>query len=164
CDQVVCAIQNTSPRRSGSGGTRSRSNTKAVTLTTPELLLEFAPSAYSVGDQHRPRRLSASTSNLVSSLTSSWSPSTRACGCHKYRRMRGGACSRCRRSSRSPCAVRGGSGGMSGHLMAGGQPYPRHLPQGRVRLPGCDRVNANTDASPLGRTLQRRGPGFLLRA
>src|SRR5262245_47623377 len=57
-----------------------------------------------------------------------------------------------------------GAGDMSGHLLAGGQPYPRHLPQSRVRLPGHDRVNANTDASPLGRTLQHRGPGFLLRA
>jgi len=49
-----------------SGGTRSRSTTSALTASTAALARDFAPAAYSVGGQQRPRRLSARTSNLLS--------------------------------------------------------------------------------------------------
>ena len=75
CDQVVCPIQHTPARRSGSGGTLSMSNTSALMLATLALSRDFAPSVYSVGDQQRPRRFSVKTSDELSRRRS---PSSRA--------------------------------------------------------------------------------------
>src|SRR2546426_12785421 len=45
---------------------------------------------------------------------------------------------------------------VGGHLLAGGQPYPGHLPERRVRLLRRGGVDANADAPPLRGALQRR--------